>query len=102
MIRKSPKRHPTGNTPNRGPRAFQETQTTFDQTLRPHKMGGVEDVATHYKRTLILRPKFPKGHNHIGAMQAGHGRVIDLRIRQGDPNVHNALGLALVAGGRFC
>lgn len=86
-----------------------DVQELFDDALRRHMAGRIDDAVLRYKRALILRPDHADGHNNLGVALAAQGRIDDameryrraISLKPDSAAAHGNLGVALAAKGRF-
>jgi Flp pilus assembly protein TadD len=89
--------------------ALFDVQNLFQDALRHHLAGRIEDAVSRYKRTLYFRPDYADAHNNLGVALAAQGRFDEaimryrraLLLQPASADAHVNLGAALAAQGRF-
>ncbi len=95
--------------PARGPHALRDAQGVFQNALRHHQAGRIDDAVALYERGLSLRPDSADAHYNLGAALVMQGRIDDAAthferagiLNPNHVNAHNNLGVALVQRGRI-
>jgi tetratricopeptide (TPR) repeat protein len=88
---------------------FRKARKLFDEALRLHLAGHIEDAAALYEQSLFLDPDFADTHNNLGAILASQCRFDEaiarynraLFLKPDWAEAHSNLGTALAAKGRL-
>ncbi len=86
-----------------------DIQNLFQDALRHHLAGRIEDAVVRYKRTIHFKPDHADAHNNLGVALAAQGHLKEaverykraLFLQPGSADAHCNLGAALAAQGRF-
>ena len=89
--------------------APRNVQGLFDEALRHHIAGRIDDAVARYRRLLALRPGYANAHNNLGLALVAQGKIgaaithyeRALVLNPDYVDAHNNLGIALVANCRI-
>ena len=81
----------------------------FDDALRHHQAGRIDDAASRYRQTLCLKPDCAEAHNNLGMVCLAQGRADEaiahwrraLAFNPGLAEAHNNLGTIFKEQGKF-
>jgi tetratricopeptide (TPR) repeat protein len=86
-----------------------DVQGRFNEALRHHCAGRIDDAVAHYERAITLKPDYAETHNNLGAALAARGGVDDavahyeraIAIKPDYAEAHNNLGNVFKYQGKF-
>jgi tetratricopeptide (TPR) repeat protein len=93
---------------NRTPNTLRDAQGRFNEAVRHHLGGRIDEAVKHYEHALAIKPDYVGVHNNLGAALAAQGRI-DAAVKHYERAIalkpdyaeaHNNLGAALAARGR--
>ena len=96
-------------SPDHGPNLPRSVKGLFDEALRHHRAGRLEEAVSLYMRVLFLKPDHAHAHCNVGTALAAQGRVAEARIHYENAVVlnpdyadaHNNLGVLLAGQGNL-
>jgi tetratricopeptide (TPR) repeat protein len=108
-LSKNPKPRRTVKSPDRRPNALRVVQGMFDDALRHHQAGRIDNAVARYRRALLLNPDYAEAHNNLGVALVAQARIVEamthyeraLALKPDYADAHNNLGNALAAQGRI-
>jgi tetratricopeptide (TPR) repeat protein len=98
----------TAKSQDSRPNALGDVQGRFNEALRHHRAGRIDDAVAHYEGALTLKPDYAEARNNLGAALAAQGKIDDavkhyeraIAVKPDYAEAHNNLGAALAARGR--
>ncbi len=107
MSKNSKQRH-TGKSLSSLPGMRRDVQDWFNEALRHHRAGRINEAVAHYQRAIALKPDYAEIHNNLGAALAARGTIDEamahyqraIALKTDYAEAHNNLGAALAARGR--